>query len=112
MAGDAFLAYVEALEHVKAADKAFEDVLRPIQCAASDLRSNWSHVSVSGMSQEIGAAITDNRDCKVIIGSQWPSAEMIAEVILKRHQAYDEARNSWNQLPKEHRAAAQVPPTK
>ncbi|HEV8070245.1 MAG TPA: hypothetical protein VGP76_21055 [Planctomycetaceae bacterium] len=112
MASDAFLAYVQALEQVKAADKAFEDMLRPIQCAASDLRSNWSHVLVSGVSHEFGAATTDQHDRKVIVGSLWPSAEKIAEVVVNRHQAYDGARNAWNQLPKEHRAAAQVPPTK
>src|SRR5277367_3824066 len=100
MAADAFLVYVQALEQVKAADKAFEDVLRRIQCAASDLRCNWSHVLVSGVSHAFGAATTDHHDSKVIVGSQWPSAEKIAEVVVNRHQAYDGARNAWNQLPK------------
>ncbi len=108
----AVTAYLEAINTINAAERKLERIQTITAKAAAAMSGQWALVAVSGVPRPHTPDVPSRKPRRVINGSEWPTAEEIAQALRTLHAAYDAAAEAWDRITPECRARFFPPPVK
>jgi len=106
MATDPISEYQTALREFEQATRRVERIVGIISDASSKL-GDWQRVSVANINVGFPAEILRGPS---INGSDWPTAQQLAEALSQYHSTLHEAGNTYRRIPADQRGVIQPPP--
>ncbi len=110
--GDPIRAYEDALRDFHDRLQDLEVLRHKLQRATVALIRGWEHVSVEGLNLDFPRHVLESKSHRIIDAEDWPSAPLIATVLLAIHEAREKAIVAWSNVPPESRESLPEPPNK